>query len=106
MARGAFVKPRKREGGRKSEEEEEKEEENAVKRWVGEIVQGVGGSKAMKEAWEKERFQPMRRNYERLFEAEPWARGLVLGEEEEAKKEEEGGKEGGEVVGLKKEEKK
>eukprot|EP00624_Nannochloropsis_granulata_P007446 evm.model.NODE_7913_length_29147_cov_25.065872.6 len=109
MARGAFVKPKRRKGGREGEDEEreEKEEENAVKRWVGKIVQGMGGSKAIREVWEKERFQPMRRNYERLFEAEPWAKGLVWGEEKEEAKEGKGivankeGKEEGKTVGLK-----
>ncbi|GAB5034476.1 negative elongation factor b [Nannochloropsis oceanica] len=87
MARGAFLKPKRRDGGGEADEEREKKEENAVKLWVGEIVQGVGGSKAVREAWEKERFQPMRRHYERLFEAEPWAKVLVWGEEKEEAKE-------------------
>ncbi len=81
MARGAF---KRKKGG-----DGQGEEDDAVKRWVEDIVQGVGGPKAFVDAWEKERFAPMRKNYERLFEAEPWAKEVVLGGEGEGTQEQE-----------------
>jgi hypothetical protein len=104
MARGAFKRPGKgkekgKEEGQQENDEKEKEKQEdgggEVKRWLTEVVQAVGGHKAMQDAWEKERFKPMRTNYEKLFSAEPWSRMVVLGQEQGGEKEEGGGGNGG-----------
>lgn len=77
MARGALEPPKGKEG---REEGKDGIGKRTVRNWVEGIVQGVGGHKAMWEVWEKEEFKCLRRQYERLFEATPWARGVVLGE--------------------------